>query len=145
MRAIMTLVIYAAIALMLFGCEFKKNISREEIPLIKKSLGAFEVVLKLRSTVYVDSLLSSDAAEAGTSSKYILDFVYSDGMEEFAGFTKKQIFFRGDAARVDCTISGPDGPVKDVTITMRKEDETWLVKKIETRIDDGIEGDSLGT
>jgi len=145
MRAVTTIVLFAAIALVLLGCEFRKNISREEIPLIKQSLSAFEVVLKLRSTVYVDSLLSGEAAKAGTTSKQILDFVYSDGLEEFVGFTQKQIFFRGDAARIDCSITGPDGPVKDVTITMRKENETWLIKKIEPRLPDGAKRDSAGT
>ncbi len=125
-----------------YGCEFKKNISREEIPIIKESIAAFESVLRARSTVYLDSILSSDAAEQGTTSQSILDFVYSDGLTEFTGFTQKQILFRGDDARVDCKITAPDGSTRDVTITLRKENEVWLIKKIEPHTVDAIESDS---
>ena len=127
------------------GCEFKKSTSRDEIPNIKESIVAFEVAVKARHTDYLDSLMSSDAAEAGTTPQSILDFIYSDGLTEFVGFTHKQIFFRGNAARIDCKTSGPDGPAKDVTITMRKQGEVWLIKKIQERVDNGIKDDKTGT
>ena len=125
----------------LFGCEFKKNVSRGELPIIKESIVAFENVLKARSTVYLDSILSSEAAEQGMTPQLIMDFVYSDGLTEFVGFTQKQIYFRGNAARVDCKVTGPEGPTKDVTITFRKENEVWLLKKIENKIIDPPEED----
>ena len=132
------------IGLGIYGCEFKQNTSREEIPVIKESIAAFESVIRARSTVYLDSILSSDAAEKGTTAQSILDFVYGEGLTEFTGFTQKEILFRGDDARVDCKIAGPDGPTRDVTITLRKENEVWLIKKIEPRINDAIKNDSTG-
>jgi len=145
MKTIVRLSIILAGLAVLYGCEFKKNVSRDEIPNIKESIVAFEIAIKARHTVYLDSLLSSDAAEAGTTPQSILDFVYSDGLTEFVGFTQKQILFRGDAARIDCKITGPDGPTKDATITMRQQGQVWLIKKIEPLVVDGIKDDSLGT
>lgn len=129
------------IVTVMIGCEFKKNTSREEIPIIKESLGAFEAAIKARDALYIDSLLSSEAAEVGTTSASILDFVYADSLTAFAGFTQKQILFRGDAARVDCTVAGPDGPVREVTITLRKERNIWRIKKLEPRLDDPLKED----
>jgi hypothetical protein len=121
---------------LVYGCEFKKNVSRDEIPIIKESIKAFENIVKARNLVYLDSILSSDAAEAGTTPEGVMDYIYSDGLSEFVGFTGKQIYFRGNAARIDCKITGPDGPTKDVTITMRKQGDIWLLKKIEPRVED---------
>jgi hypothetical protein len=137
-------ILLTAVTIMV-GCEFKKNVSRDEIPIIKKSIVAFEDALKTHDTAYLDSLLSSDAAAQGTTSAGIMNFVFSDGLTQFVGFTHKQIFFRGDAARVDCEITGPDGPVQAVTITLRKENDVWLIKKIGPKVSDAIEDDSTGT
>jgi len=123
------------------GCEFKKNISRDEIPIIKKALADFEVVLKSRDTARIDSLLFSEAEESGTTAEGVLRFVYGGGVTDFAGFQNKRIFFRGDAARIDCKIAGLDGALKEVTITMRKEDDIWKVKKIENKTDEAIKED----
>jgi hypothetical protein len=143
MKAFSRIIIILSVLAVLFGCEFKKNISREEIPIIKESISAFEVVIRARNTVYLDSILSSEARDAGMTPESILEFVYGDGLNEFVGFTHKQIFFRGNAARVDCKITGSGGPTKDVTITLRKESDVWLIKKIESRIDDPLAEDSL--
>jgi len=123
----------------LYGCEFKKNVSRDEIPNIKESIVAFEVGIKAHHVAYIDSLLSSDAADAGTTAQSILDFIYSDSLTTFTGFTDKEIFFRGDAARVDCKIGGPDGPTRPVTITMRKQGDIWFIKKIEPRVEEPVD------
>ncbi len=135
------LIIYIAAALigvMIFttGCERKKQLSREEIPAIKTSLVAIENVIKAYNADYVDSLLSDDADNVGTTAQGVLDFVYGDDLSEFVGFTHKQIYYRGDAARVDAKISGPDGPVRDVSITLRKQEGEWYLKKIEPQIED---------
>lgn len=145
MNRLLRLSIIMAGLIAIHGCEFKKNISRDEIPNIKETIVALEIAIKARHLTYLDSLLSSDAAEAGTTAQSILDFVYSDGLTEFVGFTEKQIFFRGNAARIDCKITGPDGPTKDVTITMRKQGEVWFVKRIESKVDDALKDDSLET
>lgn len=145
MNRLLRLSIIMAGLVAIHGCEFKKNISRDEIPNIKETIVALEIAIKARHLTYLDSLLSSDAAEAGTTAQSILDFVYSDGLTEFVGFTEKQIFFRGNAARIDCKITGPDGPTKDVTITMRKQGEVWFVKRIESKVDDALKDDSLET
>ena len=95
--------------------------------------------------IYLDSILSGDAAEAGTTPESVMEFVYGDGLTEFVGFTHKQIYFRGNSARIDGKITGPDGPTKDVTITMRKHGEVWLLKKIEPKVEDAVKDDSSGT
>ncbi len=146
-RLIPISILIAALIAALVGCEFKKNISREEIPIIKQSIGKMETAIRADDDAGLDSLLSGEAAESGTTARSILDFVYhageNDTLTEFVGFGDKQIFFRGDAARVDASISGPDGPVADVTITLKKEDDIWRIKQIGPRIDEPLEeGDS---
>ena len=129
------------VLIILVGCEFKKNVSKDEIPIIKESIVALENVIRAHSAVYLDSILSNEAAAEGMTPEIILDLVYGDGLEEFVGFTQKQIFFRGDAARVDCKITGPNGPVKDITITLRYEDDVWLIKKIAPKTEDPTQED----
>ncbi|MEE9443637.1 MAG: hypothetical protein V3V99_13310 [candidate division Zixibacteria bacterium] len=116
------------------GCQ-EDIVTRDEIPLIKDSITAIENVIKARDPIYLDSLLCSEAPSAGTSTETILDFIYDDDLSEFIGFTGRQIFYRNDAARIDCSVSGPAGTVKEITITLKKENEVWLLKKIEPRID----------
>lgn len=142
-------IITAAVIVVVVGCEFKKNISRDEIPIIKKSIGEMEAAIRSDDAAGIDSLLSSEAAGIGTSARSILDFVYhagpDDTLSQFVGFTDKQIFFRGDAARVDASISDSTGPVSDVTITLKKEGDVWRIKKIGPRTDEPLkEGDSTG-
>lgn len=132
----------AAVIAAVSGCELKKNISSDEIPIIKKSIGEMETAIRADDTAGLDSLLSSEAAKSGTTARSILDYVYhagpNDTLSEFVGFTDKQIFFRGDAARVDASISDSAGPVADVTITLKKEHDMWLVKNIGPRIDEPL-------
>ena len=123
----------------LFGCEFKKNISREEIPIIKQSIGAVETAVKARDAAALDTLLAGESEETVYS---ILGFVYADSagnvIDSFVGFVDRQIFFRGDAARVDCSVAGPDGPAKDITMTFKKENDVWRIKRMELRKDDPL-------
>jgi hypothetical protein len=144
MRKSICIFLLCAVAVFAAGCESKKDISREEIPIIKESIVAFEKALKLRDPILLDSLLSSEARQVGTAATTVLDFVYGDGRTEFTGFTNKQIFFRGDAARCDCTINGGGIPAKDVTITLKKENNVWLIKRIEPRLDSPLKVDSTG-
>lgn len=138
MKAITKLGVLALIGVLVSGFECKKNVSSDEIPYIKLSVHALEQVVAARNTIYLDSLLSRDAAEEGTTPVSVLDFVYGEDLTEFTGFTERKIFFRGDAARVDCMITGPEGPVRPITITMRKEGDIWLLKKIQPRLDDPL-------
>jgi hypothetical protein len=120
------------------GCAQKQQMSPDEIPAIKATLKAVEQVVRTRRTTYLDSLFSSDAASAGSSAQKIMAFVYSAGVDSFIGFTDKQIAFRGDAARIDCRITGASGVERPVTITMRREEGVWLLKKIEPRVDNAL-------
>ena len=133
------------IASVLSTCDRKPKLSRDEIPSIKTSIYALEQVLKARNTAYLDSILSSEARQIGTTPETVLDFIYGNGPEEFTGFTGKQIMFRGDAARVDCNINGLDSTLRPVTITLRREEGVWLVKRIEKRTEQALpdKGDSL--
>jgi len=137
----------AAIIALATGCEFKQNISSKEIPIIKKAIGEMEVEIRADNSAGLDSMLSSEAAGSGTSARSILDFVYhagsNDTLTNFVGFTGKQIFFRGDAARVDASIADSTGPVTEVTITLKKEGDRWLIKALGPRIDEPLKvGDS---
>ena len=120
------------------GCDRKPQMSPDEIPAIKATLKAVEQVVRTRRTTYLDSLFSSDAASAGSSAQKVMAFVYSAGVDSFIGFTDKQIAFRGTSARIDCQITGASGVQRPVTITMRKEDGVWLLKKIEPRVDNAL-------
>ena len=139
MKIISIIAVVALAGLALFGCEFKKNISREEIPIIKQSIGAVETAVKARDAAALDSLLADESEETVYS---ILGFVYADSagnvIDSFVGFVDRQIFFRGDAARVDCSVAGPDGPAKDITMTFKKENDVWRIKRMEVRKDDPL-------
>lgn len=117
----------------LSGCEKKRQVASEEIPYIKNSVVALENVIKAHNGIILDSILSSEAKGVGTTAEGMLAFVYTDSLREFVGFTDKEIVFRGDAARVDCNIAGADGYRRPVTITLRKENKVWLIKKLEPR------------
>jgi hypothetical protein len=133
MKPLVNILLAAALILVSAGCERKRQVSEEEIPYIKNSIVALENVIKAHNGIFLDSILSSDAATAGTTSGGLLKFVYTDSLREFVGFTDKEIIFRGDAARVDCDLTGVDGYKRPVTLTLRKEGGVWLIKKLEPR------------
>lgn len=133
MKYLVNIVLAISVVLGGVGCERKLKLSPEEIPYIKQSLVALEKVVKLHNDVYLDSLLSSDASQAGTTSKALLRFIYADSLGEFVGFTDKEIVFRDDVARVDCNIAGTTGYSRPVTITLRKERGAWMIKRLEPR------------
>jgi len=137
MRKVVVIAAAAGLAI-IAGCKQQPQMSPDEIPAIKSTLRAVEQVIRTRNSTYLDSLFSSDAAAAGSSAQKVMAFVYSAGVDSFVGFTRKQIVFRGDAARIDCDITSTSGILRPVTITMRKEDGVWLFKKIEPRIDDAL-------
>jgi hypothetical protein len=134
MKQAITTIVALVILVNLAGCERKRQVASEEIPFIKNSLVVLEKVIKAHNGIVLDSILSSDAKDAGTTPEGILAFVYTDSLREFVGFTDKEIVFRGEAARVDCNIAGADGYRKPITITLRKEQKVWLIKKLEPRV-----------
>lgn len=142
MRDFSMIFVVVLAGVVLFGCEFKKNISREEIPIIKQAVGDFEAAVRTKNSVAIDSSLANESDETVNG---ILGFAYTDStgnpIDSFVGFTSRQIFFRGDAARVDCSVTGPDGLAKDVTITLKKEDDIWRVKRLERRVDNPLAED----
>lgn len=133
MKHVLTTAVLLVVFTQFVSCTKEKQISREEIPLIKLSLAALEHAIEARSTIYIDSLLSSEAGGVGTNPQAVLDFIYGAGLREFTGFTQKEIVFRGDVARIDCFVIGQGSPPQAVTITMRKENGAWLLKRIEPR------------
>lgn len=138
MRRVVVITVAAGLAIIAAGCQQQPQMSPDEIPAIKSTLRAVEQVIRTRNSTYLDSLFSSDAAAGGSSAQKVMAFVYSAGVDSFVGFTRKQIVFRGDAARIDCAITSASGLLRPVTITMRKEGGVWLFKKIEPRIDDAL-------
>lgn len=133
MKPLVNVFLASFLLLVSAGCERKRQVSEEEIPYIKNSIVALENVIKAHNAILLDSILSSDAAAAGTTPEGLLKFVYTDSLRQFVGFTDKEIVFRGDAARVDCYLTGADGYRRPVTITLRKEGGVWLIKKLESR------------
>lgn len=130
MKSVIVCLSCAVILLGILGCESETNIPRDEIPLIKESVTALEKIIKRGDTAYFDSLSSSDIASSMDNVGKVHDFIFADGLAEFTGFTRKQIVYRDDAARVDCKIEGPNGPGRAVTITFKKENDSWLFKNI---------------
>lgn len=133
MKRVLATILALAVLAGAAGCEKKRQVASEEIPYIKNSVVALENVIKAHNGIILDSILSSEAKGVGTTAEGMLAFVYTDSLREFVGFTDKEIVFRGDAARVDCNIAGADGYRRPVTITLRKEDKVWLIKKLEPR------------
>lgn len=131
MKKIIFFLVIGLIIVGLSACTRKKQLAREELPLIKETIFALEQVIKLRSAVYIDSIVSSDANRTILSPDSLFDFIYADGREEFSGFTGKRIVYRGDVARVDCFAPYPDSADRPITITLHKENDLWLVKNIE--------------
>jgi hypothetical protein len=123
----------AVILVALISCERRAKLSREEIPAIKETVIALEKIIKWRDANLFDSVAVSTPAK---NAHEVFNFIYRDSLLEFLGFTQKQIIFRNDRARCDCNIHGPEGPIRPVTITLRKEDELWLFKNIEDRVDE---------
>lgn len=118
-------------AFVLAGCHSETNISRDEIPLIKESVTALENVIKLNDEALFDSLASPDIAVSADDIKKVHDFIFSDDVADFFGFTDKQIVYRDDIARVDCRIKMAEGPGRSVTLTFKKENDVWMFKNIQ--------------
>jgi len=114
------------------ACQPEPKLSRNQIPLIKQSVVAFENVIKWREQSLLDSILSQDADRQFMNIDSILAFIETDTVGQFSGFAPKSIVFRGDAARCDSYIQGEKGQGKPVTITLKLEnDSLWLIKRLE--------------
>jgi len=125
-------------ALVLLSCDSPREISREEIPAIKAGLAALEAAIKARDLAGLDTLLSPEAADAGVTARTVMDFVCGAGGNEFAGFSDRQFFYRGDAARVDCRLMMISSEERRITLTLRKGENGWRLKNIGIRTSEAL-------
>ncbi len=129
------------LAVSLVGCESEKEaVTADELPIIKKDLHQIELLLADKEGGFPDSLLSTEAKSAGIDVASLLRYVYPNSDLQFVGFTKKQIFYRSTAARIDCMLlyQTEDSLLSNrpTTITLKKENGLWRLKNIEERIVD---------
>lgn len=124
--------------IVLLSCDDQREVSREEIPAIKAGLTALEAAIKTHDFGGLDTLLSPESADAGVTARTVMDFVYGAGGNEFAGFSDRQFFYRGDAARVDCRLTRATAPAREVTLTLRKNENGWRLKNIGIRTSEAL-------
>jgi len=121
------------ICLMVFSCSQEDNPPRDEIPLIKDALGAFEKAVRARDRVAIDSLLSDEAVSEGESAGAILDKVYPGGdTAAFETFGRRSFFYTKGRANVDCFIMADSiDPGRPIEIILEKKDDRWLIRSFD--------------
>jgi hypothetical protein len=124
-----------SILLILLGlsCSREKNPPRDEIPLIKDTMGYFELAVKDKNVAAMDSLMSDDAAGLGYSAQKILSEIYPDSAAStFYSFGKRSFAYTKDKAAVDCFIMADSTDVgRPVSITLVKSQNKWLIKRFD--------------
>jgi hypothetical protein len=121
--------------LLVFSCSREKNPPRDEIPLIKDTMGYFELAVKDKNVAAMDSLMSNDAAKLGYSARSILSEVYPDSAEStFFSFGKRSFAYTKDKAAVNCFIMADSTDSgRPVEITLVKSHDRWLVKRFDLK------------
>ncbi len=121
--------------LLALSCSREKNPPRDEISLIKDTMGYFELAVKDKNVGAMDSLLSNDAAGLGYSAQKILSEVYPDSATStFYSFGKRSFAYTKDKAAVDCFIMADSTDIgRPVSVTLVKSHDKWLIKRFDLK------------
>jgi hypothetical protein len=126
-------VLAIAAVVVLSGCSGEDLPSRDEIPVLRKTVYAVEQAVAANNRAGLDSLLSVQMLDEGESGDSLLSFIYGpDRSFPFHRLGDCQIFYTRDLAVVDCFVMDStettDRPIK---LYFTKSKELWLLKKFE--------------
>jgi hypothetical protein len=128
------LLVIGAGALVVSGC-FDKTPDRNYFPLIKRQIVELQTAVKNRDRVPLEKLLVSDYASRGGADSVVQFAFGTDPSFQFAAFSKAEILYTNDRARVDCVIVDSTGrELRPATLTFEHVNNAWLLKRIEPRL-----------
>jgi hypothetical protein len=128
------LLVIGAGALAVSGC-FDKTPDRNYFPLIKRQIVELQTAVKNRDRVPLEKLLVSDYASRGGADSVVQFAFGTDPSFQFAAFSKAEILYTNDRARVDCVIVDSTGrELRPATLTFEHVNNAWLLKRIEPRL-----------
>lgn len=124
---------FVGVSALLAACD-KRSPSKEEAPAIRAQIGKIAVALQTRNKVALDSLASEEISDDGLSVDSLLAFVWgASGEKRFDHFGPSEIIYNKKKARFDCPLVDSSGNrYLDVTWTLVKEKDQWLLKRFET-------------
>ena len=112
------------------GCDKEMTPSRDQIPVLKKTVYALQERVKTRDRAAIDSLLSAKILDHKQSSDSLLNFVYgSSGDFAFEQFGSCDIAFTRRNAEASCFVMdsthGKDRPIR--LLFIKDEDRKSVV------------------
>lgn len=114
----------------------KTSPNRDQVPVIQSQFGRLQVALQNRDLASLDSLASGDLTDDGLSIDSLARFVLgAQGEKRFDHFGPIEIIYNKKKARIDCALIDSSGQkYLDVTWTLVREKDSWLLKRFETGV-----------
>ncbi len=132
-RPVCWVLIALALLPALVGCQGDKLPSRDQIPILRQTLGNLERAIASRSTPAIDSLASIDLLDLGLSSDSLLGLVYGPHREfSFVRLGNYEIFYNREMSVIDCEIQDSSNqPGRPIKLYFKLDDKRWLLTRFE--------------
>lgn len=119
------------LALLVGGC-VEKTPNRDFYPAIKAQIVELQSAVQKREKGPLDKLLTPDYAARGGADSVVQFSFGSDPSSVFQSYSKAEIIYTNDRARVDCVVMDSTGrEIRPASLTFEHVNNTWLLKKIE--------------
>jgi hypothetical protein len=122
-----------SLVLTLIGCRGDKLPSRDQIPVLRQTLGNLERAIASRSTTAVDSLASIDLLDLGLSSDSLMSLVYGPNRDfSFSRLGNYEIFYNREMSVISCEIQdSSDRPGRPIKLYYKLDGTRWLLTRFE--------------
>jgi hypothetical protein len=122
-----------SLVLTLIGCRGDKLPSRDQIPVLRQTLGNLERAIASRSTTAVDSLASIDLLDLGLSSDSLMSLVYGPNRDfSFSRLGNYEIFYNREMSVISCEIQDSSAsPGRPIKLYYKLDGTRWLLTRFE--------------
>jgi len=133
MRTFVSVVLSMSLVLALACCRGEKLPSRDQIPVLRQTLGNLERALAARSAVAIDSMASVDMVELGLSSDSLMGLVYGPERNfSFVRLGNYEIFYDRERSVIDCEIQDSSkAPGRPIKLYFKLDGKRWLLTRFE--------------
>jgi hypothetical protein len=133
MRTLVGVGLSLSLILALVCCRGDKLPSRDQIPVLRQTLGNLERAIAARSAVAIDSMASVDMVELGLSSDSLMSLVYGSERDfSFARLGNYEIFYDRERAMIDCEIQdSSNAPGRTIKLYFKLDGKRWLLTRFE--------------
>ncbi|MFZ1684504.1 MAG: hypothetical protein WAU88_10300 [Candidatus Zixiibacteriota bacterium] len=120
---------------LLAGSCVEKTPNRDYYPAIKAQIVELQNAVKKRDRGPLEKLLTTDYAAQGGADSVVQFSFGTDPSFVFQAYSRAEIIYTNDRARVDCVVIDTAGQVlRPASLTFEHVNNAWLLKRIEPQL-----------